>query len=239
MFVVVSADKGEDLGRVAKTDVLRKAMRRGTIRTLVRLATPDDVGLLTNVRAREDSFFSLCQARIRARNLPMKLVDVESQFDGNRVTFFFTAETRVDFRTLVRDLADTFKTRIELRQIGVRDHAKRTGGCGSCGLPLCCTTFLHDFQPVTLRMARDQSVSLSPSKISGVCGRLKCCLAFEHSSYESPSRVPSPGESVVRDGVEMTVVTVDESEGLVVVVTPDGEELSLSMSEWEEAGHER
>lgn len=239
MFVVVSADKGEDLGRVARTDVLRKAGRKGTIRTIVRIATSDDVGLLSNVRAREDSFFSLCQSRIRVRNLPMKLVDVESQFDGNRVTFFFTAETRVDFRALVRDLADTFKTRIELRQIGVRDHAKRTGGCGSCGLPLCCTVFLHDFQPVTLRMARDQSVSLSPSKISGVCGRLKCCLAFEHGSYESHVRVPCAGQCVVRHGVEMTVVAVDESEGRVVVATPDGEECSLSLTEWEETAHDR
>jgi cell fate regulator YaaT (PSP1 superfamily) len=238
MFVVVSADKGEDLGRVMRTDVLRRAGRRGAVRTILRLATPDDVELLSSVRAREESFFGICQARIRARNLPMKLVDVESQFDGNRVTFFFTADTRVDFRALVRDLADTFKTRIELRQIGVRDHAKRTGGCGSCGLPLCCTTFLQEFQPVTLRMAREQSLSLSPSKISGVCGRLKCCLAFEHELYASSHHSPSAGQCVIRSGVEMSVVSVDQAEGRVVLAGPDGEECSLSLDEWDEAREE-
>jgi cell fate regulator YaaT (PSP1 superfamily) len=235
MFVVVSADKGEDLGRVMRTDVLRKAGRRGTVRAIIRLATAEDVELLSSVRAREESFFSTCQARIRARGLPMKLVDVESQFDGNRVTFFFTAETRVDFRALVRDLADTFKTRIELRQIGVRDHAKRTGGCGSCGLPLCCATFLQEFQPVTLRMARDQSLSLSPSKISGVCGRLKCCLGFEHELYATAGRAPAAGQCVVRSGVEMTVVAVDEEHGRVLLSSSDGEECSISLEEWDGA----
>lgn len=238
VFVIVSADKGEDLGRVVRPDVPRKPGRRGTVRTIVRVASPQDVELLSSVRAREASFFSVCQGRIRARGLPMKLVDVESQFDGNRVTFYFTADTRIDFRALVRDLADTFKTRIELRQIGVRDHAKRTGGCGSCGLPLCCATFLQDFQPVTLRMARDQSLSLSPSKISGVCGRLKCCLAFEHDHYTAARPAPSAGQCVMRAGVEMTVISVDEDEGRVILSSADGEECTVSLEEWYEIREE-
>ncbi len=231
VFVIVAAERGEDLGRVSRTDVVRKVSRKGTVRCIIRLATEEEVSLLPVVRAREESFFNVCRSRIRAWNLPMKLVDVESQFDGNRVTFFFTAETRVDFRSLVRDLADIFKTRIELRQIGVRDHAKRTGGYGSCGLPLCCASFLQEFQPVTLRMARVQSLSLSPSKISGVCGRLKCCLAFEHDHYTS-ARLPSPGQCVTHKGVEMTVVTVDEEQGRVVLSTADGE-ISLPLDEWD------
>jgi cell fate regulator YaaT (PSP1 superfamily) len=234
MFVVVSADKGEDLGRIMRTDVVRKSQKRATIRTVLRIASEEDVGLMTKVRARERSLFSVCQARIVARGLEMKLVDVESQFDGNKVTFYFTAESRVDFRGLVRDLANTFKTRIELRQIGVRDHAKRTGGCGSCGLPMCCSTFLQDFQPVTLRMARDQSLSLSPSKISGVCGRLKCCLAFEHDFYvRQAKRMPSVGQCIRRGGHILTVVAVDLLSGKVILATPEGEECEMTMAEWE------
>jgi cell fate regulator YaaT (PSP1 superfamily) len=234
LFVVVSADKGEDLGRIMRTDVVRKTRKRGTIRTVLRLATDDDVSLLEKVRAREKSLFSVCEARIVARTLDMKLVDVESQFDGNKVTFYFTAESRVDFRGLVRDLANTFKTRIELRQIGVRDHAKRTGGCGSCGLPMCCSTFLQDFQPVTLRMARDQSLSLSPSKISGVCGRLKCCLAFEHEFYvRQARRLPSVGQCITQGGHILTVVAVDLLNGKVILATPEGEECEMTVGEWE------
>lgn len=234
VYVIVAAEKGEDLGKVVHPEAVCPPGRKQTVRPVLRLATQSEVELLRSVRAREESFFKVCQARIRARNLPMKLVDVESQFDGNRVTFYFTAEGRVDFRALVRDLADTFKTRIEMRQIGVRDHAKRTGGYGSCGLPLCCSSFLQEFQPVTLRMARDQSLSFSPAKISGLCGRLKCCLAFEHGVPSTP-RLPCAGDSIVREGVQLSVVSVDEEEQRVVVATPDGEECTMSLEEWYEA----
>jgi len=239
-FVVVSADKGEDLGQVHQMAVVKKVKKKGTIRTIIRHATPEDVSLLEKVRAREQSLFSVCHARIKARGLAMKLVDVESQFDGKKVTYFFTAESRIDFRGLVRDLANTFKTRIELRQIGVRDHAKRIGGCGSCGLFLCCHSFLQDFQPVTLRMARDQSLSLSPSKISGVCGRLKCCLAYEHDFYmDQARRLPRIGQCRTVAGIVLTVVAVDLLKGEVIMASPEGEECIVLLSEWESGNIDR
>lgn len=236
MYVVVSADKGENLGRVTRVNVTRKSRKRGTtIRAIARLASDEDVMLLEKVRARERSLFGVCQARIKARSLEMKLIDVESQFDGNKVTFYFTAESRIDFRGLVRDLANTFKMRIELRQIGVRDHAQRLGGCGTCGLTLCCHTFLQDFQPVTLRMARDQSLSLSPSKISGVCGRLKCCLAYEHEFYlKQARRLPRVGQCIERGGVMLTAVAVDLLKGQVILASSEGDECIMTLAEWEQ-----
>lgn len=139
-------------------------------------------------REKEKDAFQICLKKIAEHNLPMKLVDVEYTFDGNKIIFSFTAEGRVDFRELVKDLAAIFRTRIELRQIGVRDEAKMLGGVGSCGRILCCTSFLGDFEPVSIRMAKDQKLSLNPTKISGICGRLMCCLKYENGCYKSEDK---------------------------------------------------
>jgi cell fate regulator YaaT (PSP1 superfamily) len=141
---------------------------------------------------------SVCQNKVREHKLGMKLVDVEYTFDRNKIIFYFTAEGRVDFRELVKDLASIFRTRIELRQIGVRDEAKMLGGIGPCGRILCCSSFLGDFEPVSIKMAKDQNLSLNPTKISGLCGRLMCCLKYEHDNYESArDSAPTVGRIVV------------------------------------------
>lgn len=154
------------------------------LKEVLRKATPEDEEIYQNNEKKEKEAFQVCVKKIQAHQLPMKLIDVEYTFDGNKIIFSFTAEGRVDFRELVKDLASVFRTRIELRQIGVRDEAKMLGGLGSCGRELCCASFLGDFEPVSIRMAKDQNLSLNPTKISGICGRLMCCLKYENGCYE-------------------------------------------------------
>ncbi|KGK89441.1 stage 0 sporulation family protein [Desulfosporosinus sp. HMP52] len=153
------------------------------LKQVMRKATLADELFVEQNRLKEKDAFQICLKKISEHHLPMKLVDVEYTFDGNKIIFSFTAEGRVDFRELVKDLAAIFRTRIELRQIGVRDEAKMLGGVGSCGRILCCTSFLGDFEPVSIRMAKDQKLSLNPTKISGICGRLMCCLKYENGCY--------------------------------------------------------
>lgn len=165
---------------------------------LARLATPEDLRRLESARERERRAFNICRERIAAHKLDMKLVDVEFAPDNSKVTACFTSDSRVDFRALVKDLAGIFMMRIELKQIGVRDEARKIGGVGSCGRGLCCSTFLYEFQPVSIRMAKEQSLSLNPTKISGVCGRLLCCLKYEQEQYEkSWKRMPKLGKEVI------------------------------------------
>ncbi|MGI6028556.1 MAG: regulatory iron-sulfur-containing complex subunit RicT [Candidatus Heteroscillospira sp.] len=167
------------------------------LRPVVREATEDDLRVQKLNKAREKEAFSICQKKIAAHGLDMKLVDVECSFEGNKIIFFFASEGRVDFRELVKDLAGVFRTRIELRQIGVRDEAKMLGGLGICGRPFCCSQFLDDFAPVSTKMAKTQSMSLNPSKISGSCGRLMCCLRYEQEAYEElVKNVPKNGAFV-------------------------------------------
>ena len=154
------------------------------LRPVVRVATADDLRIASLCKAREKEAFDICRKKIADHGLEMKLVDVECAFDGSKILFFFTADGRVDFRALVKDLASVFRTRIELRQIGVRDEAKMLGGIGMCGRPYCCNQFLNEFEPVSTRMAKVQSLSLNPTKISGCCGRLMCCLRYEEDAYE-------------------------------------------------------
>lgn len=154
------------------------------LRQVIRLATPEDTQIVKANEAKEKDAFAVCLQKIREHGLPMKLVGVEYTFDRNKLLFYFTSEGRVDFRQLVRDLATVFRTRIELRQIGVRDEAKLLGGLGCCGRELCCASFLGEFDPVSIRMAKDQNLSLNPGKISGICGRLMCCLRYESQFYE-------------------------------------------------------
>jgi cell fate regulator YaaT (PSP1 superfamily) len=180
--VIVNAADGPSIGtvtRVASQLAERRQPAPASTQTVVRRATRDDIVQRLKHEQREKEAHQVAQLKIRERGLAMKLTKVEYIFDGSRLIFYYTAETRVDFRELVRDLAAHFRMRIEMRQIGVRDEAKMLGGYGSCGRPLCCTTWLRSFEPVSIKMAKQQQLSLNPSKLSGQCGRLKCCLRYE------------------------------------------------------------
>ena len=179
--VVVHADGGLALGTVEATlpQVVGRALPAPSPERVVRIATREDLLTRQKQQQREQDAHRVCRLRIDARGLEMKLVRVEQRFDGSKLIFYFTADARVDFRALVKDLAAEFNTRIEMRQIGVRDEAKLLGGFGTCGRPLCCTTFLTSFESVSIKMAKKQDLSLNQSKLSGLCGRLKCCLRFE------------------------------------------------------------
>lgn len=180
------------------------------LRPVVRVATPQDTQLALTNSENEKSAYEVCQDKIANHNLEMKLVDVEYAFDGSKILFYFTANGRVDFRALVKDLASVFKTRIELRQIGVRDEAKMLGGLGPCGRPICCGQFLGDFQPVSIKMAKEQSLSLNPTKISGLCGRLMCCLKYEQENYETArKRMPRIGREIMTPDGYGTVVGIN------------------------------
>ena len=173
------------------------------LRSLARIATKDDLRIEEINRRREKEAFAICKQKIAEHGLDMKLVDVECSFEGNKTMFFFTSDGRVDFRELVKDLASVFRNRIELRQIGVRDEAKMLGGIGPCGRPICCRTFLGDFTPVSIKMAKEQNLSLNPTKISGLCDRLMCCLKYEQDNYEQTrKRMPRVGREIITpDGV--------------------------------------
>lgn len=196
--VIVETSRGLELADCSKGnhEVPENSVVK-PLRSLVRLATKDDLRVAEINKAREKEAFAICQKKIAEHGLDMKLVDVECSFEGNKTMFFFTSDGRVDFRELVKDLASVFRNRIELRQIGVRDEAKMLGGIGICGRPFCCSQFLEDFQPVSTKMAKVQSMSLNPAKISGACGRLMCCLRYEQAAYEDlVKNVPKVGAFV-------------------------------------------
>ena len=183
--VIVETARGIECGEVAMTN--REVPDETVVHPLkkvLRAATQEDLAVLESNREKEKKASQICQQKIAEHKLEMKLVDVEYTFDNNKILFYFTADGRIDFRDLVKDLASVFRTRIELRQIGVRDEAKMLGGLGICGNPFCCSTFLGEFQPVSIRMAKEQGLSLNPTKISGTCGRLMCCLKYEQEAYE-------------------------------------------------------
>ena len=196
--LVVETSKGMELGECVKGNhMVEDGDCVQPLRPVVRRATPDDLRIAELNRKREKEALGICRELIEKHKLEMKLVDVECSFEGNKILFFFTADGRVDFRELVKDLAGVFRTRIELRQIGVRDEAKMLGGLGICGRPFCCHQFLDDFQPVSTKMAKTQSMSLNPVKISGTCGRLMCCLRYEQEAYEDLLKhVPKNGAFV-------------------------------------------
>ena len=198
-YVVAHTDRGQDLGMVVMSArELDERVQIENMKKVVRLATPQDIQRATENRTKEREAFSVCQKKIAEHKLEMKLVSVEYAFDNSKILFFFTANGRVDFRSLVKDLASVFRMRIELRQIGVRDEAKMLGGLGPCGRPICCGTFLDQFQPVSIKMAKEQNLSLNPTKISGVCGRLMCCLKYEQDHYEQTrKKMPRVGKEVV------------------------------------------
>lgn len=184
-YAVVETVRGMECGLVAKPnhptdeDNITKPLKK-----VIRAATENDIKTLSENKEKEKEAFKICEKKIEAHGLEMNLVDVEYTFDRSKLLFYFTADGRVDFRELVKDLASAFRTRIELRQIGVRDESRMVGGFGICGRPFCCNTFLNDFQPVSIKMAKEQGLSLNPAKISGTCGRLMCCLKYEQDTYE-------------------------------------------------------
>jgi cell fate regulator YaaT (PSP1 superfamily) len=233
-YVVVQVERGRDMGKVVRAgEILDKISKIRTItQEVLRKASEDDVVKYENNKQKEEEARRKCEEKIAERGLKMKLVDVEYQLDSSKITFFFTADERVDFRELVKDLAGVYKTRIELRQIGVRDEAKRLGGYGSCGRRFCCTTWLQEFEPVTLKMARDQSLSVSPTKISGACGRLMCCLAYERDYYmRVAKRLPKVGARVETPYGDAKVTDVDIFAQAVVMKDESGNEMRFTLDQ--------
>lgn len=200
------------------------------LKAVMRLATPEDDAIEKRNKEKEKDAFQICLEKIAKHGLEMKLIDCEYTFDNNKVLFYFTADGRIDFRELVKDLASVFKTRIELRQIGVRDETKIVGGIGICGRPMCCHTYLADFAPVSIKMAKEQNLSLNPTKISGVCGRLMCCLKNEEEAYEYlNSKLPNVGDYVTtNDNLKGEVSSVSVLKQLVkVIVTLENDEKEI------------
>ena len=193
-YVIVETARGVECGQVAMANKqLEDTEILFPLKKMIRKATEKDLECLKQNKEKEKKAFKICEEKILQHNLDMKLVDVEYTLDNNKILFYFTADGRVDFRALVKDLASVFRTRIELRQIGVRDEAKMLGGIGVCGRPFCCSSFLGEFQPVSIKMAKEQGLSLSPVKISGTCGRLMCCLKYEQDAYSDLLRKTPEG----------------------------------------------
>ncbi len=217
--VIVETARGIECGSVAIPNrLIDDGQIIAPLKGIIRRADEQDLQVVEENARKEKEAFKVCQQRIAARGLEMHLVDVEYTFDGNKILFYFTADGRVDFRELVKDLAGVFRTRIELRQIGVRDESKMLGGLGICGRPFCCSTFLGDFQPVSIKMAKEQNLSLNPTKISGTCGRLMCCLKYEQAAYEDLIRTtPKVGAAVVTPDGPGTVTEVALIQGLLKV----------------------
>ncbi|MGL6173036.1 MAG: PSP1 domain-containing protein [Cellulosilyticaceae bacterium] len=232
-FVIVETARGLEYGEVvqANKDIDQSEVVH-PLKKVTRLATDEDNEKVKQNKVKEKEAFFICKQKILKHGLNMKLIDVEYTFDNNKILFYFTSDERVDFRELVKDLAAIFRTRIELRQIGVRDETKMCGGIGICGRGLCCNKFLSDFQPVSIKMAKDQSLSLNPIKISGICGRLMCCLKYEQDCYvEIRDRLPEVGDVVMtQDGKgEVLSVNVLREQVRVAVKKKDKDEKEAIM----------
>lgn len=236
--VIVEADRGEDLGEVTAVGEIaeRKCSSSGGCATpvprkrILRRAAPDDLQRSEALRRDEDRVRRETRDLVAKHELKMKVTEAEWQLDRNKLIIYFTAERRVDFRQLVRDLARTFRTRIELKQIGVRDEAALLGGVGRCGRELCCSTWLPELKPVSLQLAKDQRLSLNPAQISGCCGRLMCCLMYEHKTYvEARRRFPREGRTIRTAKGEERVVAVDIWRETVALKDPEGERRTMSL----------
>lgn len=230
-YVIVTTSRGTECGEVASENHnVPDSSIVGQLKEVVRAATPDDLKQMKENREKEIAAFNFCEKKILERELEMKLVDVEVTFDGSKILFFFTADGRVDFRELVKDLAGNFRTRIELRQIGVRDEAKMMGGLGICGQPFCCSRFLSDFQPVSIKMAKEQGLSLNPTKISGACGRLMCCLKYEQDAYEHLGKItPRNGSFVDTPEGKGTVIDVNILTGKLKVALENSDGMPITV----------
>jgi len=228
---ILQTERGREFGRVVSGPrmVERKEIE-GFLGKVIRKAIEEDFEQLKENEKREKEAFRFCLERIEERELPMKLTEVEYLFDGSKITFYFASETRVDFRELVKDLAHEFRSRIELRQIGVRDEARMFGGFGPCGRPLCCTTFLKEFQPVSMKMAKVQELALNPAKLSGICGRLMCCLAYESGTYrEEKKKLPREGSKITIPQGVGRIKSVNIIKKSIVVELEDGREVEISV----------
>ncbi|MDH7482597.1 MAG: stage 0 sporulation family protein [Armatimonadota bacterium] len=225
-FVIAETARGTELGQVMTE--IREVPEEEIVpplRSILRKATPEDFEREESNRQKEEYAFQVCAEKIQKHNLPMKLIEADYSFDGSQVTFYFAAETRVDFRELVKDLASTLRIKVQLHQVGVRDEAKFFGGLGMCGRALCCATFLKDFEPVSMKMAKEQSLFLNPIKFSGICGKLMCCLKFEYPIYkEAKSRLPAVGSTVMTPrgpgkvtevNIIKEMLTIDFGEGII------------------------
>lgn len=228
-YAIVNTEAGPALGSVATgiRTLSRDTLPR-TLRKVVRKATGEDMEVHAGNVKMEEEAFDFCIEKIQQRNLSMRLVNVEALFDKSKLVFYFTAESRVDFRELVKDLVRKYKTRIELRQIWVRSEARIYGGIGMCGRELCCASFLNTFAPVSIKMAKEQNMLLNPEKISGLCGRLMCCLAFEHEQYtKAKKNMPKCGKTVITPDGKGKVLRQNILERVVVVDLGDGKEVDV------------
>ncbi len=230
-FVIVETSRGVEIGEVAiaNTEIDENSVV-SPLKPLMRIASDEDIKQNEKNKELEKKAFDICVQKIEKHNLDMKLIDVEYTFDQNKILFYFTSEGRVDFRELVKDLASVFKTRIELRQIGVRDEAKMVGGLGICGRKLCCSSYMGNFEPVSIKMAKEQNLSLNPTKISGTCSRLMCCLKYEQEAYEDLLKTtPSKGSLVKTPLGKGTVTDVNLLRGkLMVEIKNDKNESAFS-----------
>lgn len=215
----------------------KEGERKGSF-SLIRRGTRDEVDKYNRLIDREKEAFEICQKYIEKHELPMKLIKVERFFNGSKIIFYFTAETRVDFRELVKDLVQEFRTRVEIRQIGVRHETKMIGGLGCCGRELCCSSFIQNFAPVSIKMAKEQGLPLNPSKISGICNRLLCCLTYEFDTYHAiRKKMPKVGKNITIDGTNYKVLKNKVLEESIVVVAQDNpeEQITLPREEWQKA----
>ena len=224
--VIVETAMGDELGKVviANREIDEEKLE-APLKKVIRIATKEDLESQKKFKNKEEEAFKICKEKIQKYKLDMNLTDVEYKFDGSKILFYFTADGRIDFRDLVKELASVFKTRIELRQIGVRDEVKRIGGNGVCGRELCCCSFLDNFETVSIKMAKEQNIALNPSKISGNCGRLMCCLKYEQEAYsEKLARLPKIGAVVKTSSGEGIVEGVEILKEIVKVKIKDGED---------------
>lgn len=234
-YVIIEHDRGLDYGQIVSlNDAVVDSQSKETPKKIVRVAEERDLKQIEENRGKAKEAFSSCIKKIEEHKLDMKLVQAEYSFDRTKIIFYFTASGRVDFRNLVKDLAKIFKARIELRQIGVRDEAKFFGGFGPCGRELCCARFLKDFEPVTIKMAKEEGLSLNPPKISGLCGRLMCCLNFEYETYKILSKgLPREGERINTEQGKGKVISVNVFKHSVIVELEEGGRTEISYKEKE------
>lgn len=232
-YVIVESERGLEYGQVmAEPEIVLEGEIKEQLRSVVRFASESDVKQIDENKDRIKNAIEECNKKIAEHKLPMKLIDAEYSFDRSKIIFFFTSEERVDFRDLVKDLAQVFKARIELKQIGVRDQARMFGGIGPCGRSLCCSKFLKDFDAITIRMAKDQGLPLNPPKISGICGRLMCCLGYEYKAYKELSKgLPKMGEFITAKEGKGKVVEVNFLKRKVSVQLEDGRRVSVEYPE--------